>query len=145
MEDKILNILLVEDDEKDVIKVKQAFETSNISTKLRLYLASNGLEALNMLRSVDGQPPLIPISRRLLLLDLNLPIMDGIEFLQALRTDSELKSIPVVVITGSKDDKKLVEAYDRNVAGYILKPVATDRFFEAIATVTNYWARCEMV
>ena len=80
MSDRMLNILLVEDDEVDVMNVRRAFERNNVSNPL--YVAGNGLEALEMLR--DGT---VPRERRLILLDLNMPKMNGIEFLQALRAD----------------------------------------------------------
>ena len=92
MSDRMLNILLVEDDEVDVMNVRRAFERNNVSNPL--YVAGNGLEALEMLR--DGT---VPAERRLILLDLNMPKMNGIEFLQALRADPELASSSVVVLT----------------------------------------------
>ncbi len=92
MAERVLNILLVEDDEVDVMNVRRAFERNNVSNPL--YVAGNGLEALDMLRGNE-----IPNERRLILLDLNMPKMNGIEFLQALRADPELASLPVVVLT----------------------------------------------
>ena len=113
MSDRTLNILLVEDDEVDVMNVRRAFERNNVSNPL--YVAGNGLEALEMLR--DGT---VPAERRLILLDLNMPKMNGIEFLQALRADPELSSAPVVVLTTSNDDQDKIDAYNLNVAGYLL-------------------------
>jgi CheY-like chemotaxis protein len=98
MSDRVLNILLVEDDEVDVMNVRRAFQRNNVSNPL--FVAGNGLEALEMLRSDT-----IPRERRLILLDLNMPKMNGIEFLQALRADPELSSTPVVVLTTSNDDQ----------------------------------------
>ncbi|MGB3403255.1 MAG: response regulator [Microcoleaceae cyanobacterium] len=142
MEGKTINILLVEDDEVDVMNVKRAFKKSNI--KNPLYFAGNGLEALKVLRSEGDQPPTIPETRRLILLDLNMPKMGGLEFLQVLRADPELKAIPVIVLTTSDEDRDLIEAYNLNVAGYIVKPVTFSKFAEAIATLNNYWKLCEM-
>ena len=142
MENRIMNILLVEDDEVEVMKVKRAFKKNKINNPL--YLASNGLEALEMLRTQNQQPPIVPPQRRLILLDLNMPKMNGLEFLQELRKDPELKVTPVIVLTTSDEDKDKVEAYNLNVAGYILKPVDFSIFAEAIATLNKYWTLSEM-
>ncbi|MBA3968996.1 MAG: response regulator [Gemmatimonadetes bacterium] len=137
MTDKMLNVLLVEDDEVDVMNVQRAFKKNNITNPL--YLAGNGLEGLEMLRS-DA----IPVGRRLILLDLNMPKMNGIEFLRELRADPALNPTPVVVLTTSNDDRDRVEAYNLNVAGYILKPVTFGNFVEAMATLNKYWCLVEM-
>ena len=135
------NILLVEDDEVDVMNVKRAFKKNQITNPL--YVAGNGLEALVMLRS-QGNPPSLPKEQRLILLDLNMPKMNGIEFLRVVRADPELKPIPVIVLTTSNEDRDKVEAYNLNVAGYILKPVTFSNFVQAIATLNNYWALSEI-
>lgn len=137
---KMTNILLVEDDEVDVMNVKRAFKKNNITNPL--YLATNGLEALVMLRG--NSTPAIPRERRLILLDLNMPKMNGIEFLRELRSDPELKATPVIVLTTSNEDRDKVEAYNLNVAGYILKPVTFSNFVEAVATLNKYWTLSEM-
>ncbi|MBD2214078.1 response regulator [Calothrix sp. FACHB-156] len=142
MKERVINILLVEDDEVDVMNVKRAFKKVNITNPI--YLANNGLEALNMLRGYSDQPPTIPLERRLILLDLNMPKMGGIEFLQELRSDPILKTTPVVVMTTSNQDQDRVEAYNLNVAGYILKPVTFSNFVEMMATLNRYWILCEM-
>lgn len=143
MDDKVINILLVEDDEVDVMNVKRAFKKNNITNPL--YVASNGLEALKMLRVTGGQSPIVPPKRRLILLDLNMPRMGGLEFLQELRSDPELKTIPVVVLTTSNQDQDRLEAYQLNVAGYLLKPVTFSNFVEIMATLNNYWTLCEII
>jgi CheY-like chemotaxis protein len=142
MQNKMINILLVEDDEVDVMNVRRAFKKSNIGNPL--YVASNGLDALTMLRGKDGQPPVVPAERRLILLDLNMPRMGGIEFLHELRSDPKLKVTPVIVLTTSNQDKDRVEAYHLNVAGYILKPVTFANFAETMVTLNKYWTLCEM-
>lgn len=141
MKDKMLNVLLVEDDEVDVMNVQRAFKKNNITNPL--YLASNGLEALSILRGSDKQIN-IPRARRIILLDLNMPKMNGIEFLRELRADEQLQSIPVIVLTTSNEDKDKVEAYKLNVAGYILKPVTFSNFVETVATMNKYWALVEI-
>ncbi|HEX5521185.1 MAG TPA: response regulator [Longimicrobiaceae bacterium] len=133
----MLNILLVEDDEIDVMNVRRAFKKNNIYNPL--WIAGNGVEALELLRGDQ-----IPRERRLVLLDLNMPRMNGIEFLRELRADSELKAVPVVVLTTSDDERDRVEAYQLNVAGYILKPVTLINFVEAMATLNKYWTLVEM-
>jgi CheY-like chemotaxis protein len=142
MEEKIINILLVEDDEVDVMNVQRAFRKNKISNPL--YIAENGLEALAMLRSQDGKNPIVPPLRRLILLDLNMPKMNGLEFLHQLRADSELKSTPVVVLTTSDEDRDRLEAYNLNVAGYLLKPVSFANFDQIMIALNNYWALSEM-
>ncbi|HST58859.1 MAG TPA: response regulator [Longimicrobium sp.] len=132
----MVNILLVEDDEVDVMNVRRAFQKNDI--KNPLWVAANGVEGLEMLRS--GQ---VPRDRRLVLLDLNLPRMNGIEFLRELRADPVLRLTPVVVLTTSDDERDRVNAYDLNVAGYILKPVTFKAFVEAMATLDKYWTLVE--
>ncbi len=135
------NILLVEDDEVDVMNVQRAFKKNNITNPL--YIAGNGMEALLMLRGNSNQYS-IPRERRLILLDLNMPKMNGIEFLRELRADLELKPIPVIVLTTSNEDRDKVEAYNLNVAGYILKPVTFSQFVEAVGTLNQYWMLSEI-
>ena len=142
MEDRTINIILVEDDEVDVMNVKRAFKKNKITNPL--YVAGNGLEALSLLRPQDGQPAIVPPKRRLILLDLNMPKMNGLEFLHQLRADPHLMAIPVIVLTTSDEDRDKVEAYQLNVAGYILKPVTFSKFAEVIATLNKYWTLCEM-
>jgi CheY-like chemotaxis protein len=140
MDAKLLHILLVDDDEVDVMNVQRAFKKNNILNPL--YVARDGVEALEVLRG-DGRQAL-PRERRLVLLDLNMPRMNGLELLRAIREDPELKHITVVVLTTSDDDRDKVEAYNLNVAGYILKPVTFTAFVEAMATLNKYWAINEL-
>ena len=141
MPDKMMNILLVEDDEVDVMNVQRAFKKNNITNPL--FFASNGLEALSILRGSNAET-FIPQERRIILLDLNMPKMNGIEFLRVLRADDQLQSIPVIVLTTSNEDKDKVEAYKLNVAGYILKPVTFSSFVETVATMNKYWSLVEI-
>ena len=136
-EAKPLHILLVEDDQVDQMNVKRAFERNNIMNPL--YVAENGVEALAMLR--DGR---VPDARRLILLDLNMPMMNGIEFLKTLRADEKLGATPVVVLTTSNDEQDKVQAYNLNVAGYLLKPVTFSNFVELTAALNKYWTLVEM-
>ena len=134
---RLLNILLVEDDEVDVLNVRRAFKKNNITNPL--FVAGNGVEALEHLRS--GR---IPRERRIVLLDLNMPQMNGIEFLRALRADPELSTTPVVVLTTSNDERDRIEAYHLNVAGYLVKPVTFSNFCEVMTTLNKYWALVEL-
>ena len=138
----MLNILLVEDDEVDVMTVKRAFKKGNITNPL--YIAGNGIEALEMLRDTPNQPSLIPTERRLILLDLNMPKMNGLEFLAELRADATISHIPVVVLTTSNEERDRVKAYGFNVAGYLLKPVTFSTFVDLMLVLNQYWAQSEM-
>ena len=140
MDERRLNILLVEDDELDVMNVQRAFRKNNVVNPL--YVAGNGLEALEMLRG--RREPAVPRERRLILLDLNMPKMGGIEFLKELRADPELRATTVVVLTTSDEERDKVKAYDLNVAGYILKPVTLAAFVEIMATLNKYWSVNEL-
>ncbi|MEL6401602.1 MAG: response regulator [Cyanobacteria bacterium J06626_4] len=142
MEEKVVNILLVEDDEVDVMNVKRAFKRNRITNPL--FVAGNGLEALAMLRGQVEDGPKIPHTRRIILLDINMPKMNGIEFLQKLRQDPALAPTPVIVLTTSDEDQDRIEAYKLNVAGYILKPVTFSSFAEVMAALNKYWTLCEM-
>ncbi|MGD1929375.1 MAG: response regulator [Leptolyngbyaceae cyanobacterium] len=142
MEEKVVNILLVEDDEVDVMNVRRAFKRNRITNPL--FVAGNGLEALAMLRGQVEDRPKMPDTRRIILLDINMPKMNGIEFLQELRQDPALAPTPVIVLTTSDEDQDRIEAYKLNVAGYILKPVTFSSFAEVMAALNNYWTLCEM-
>lgn len=133
----MINILLVDDDEVDVMNVRRALKKNNISNPL--LVAGNGFEALEVLRANPN------LTRRLILLDLNMPRMGGLEFLQELRADPVLRILPVVVLTTSAEDRDRIEAYKLNVAGYILKPVTFSNFVEVMATLNDYWNLSQMV
>jgi CheY-like chemotaxis protein len=137
VDEHALNILLVDDDEVDVMTVKRAFSKANIANKL--FVATDGIEALGMLRS-DG----VPLQRRLVLLDLNMPRMSGIEVLREIRADPALQALTVIVLTTSNEDRDRVEAYRLNVAGYLLKPVTFHAFADVMSTLNKYWTLMEM-
>lgn len=136
-DEKLINILLVEDDAIDVKNVERALRKNNVANPL--FVASNGLEALDMLRK-----GVVPGPRRLILLDLNMPKMNGIEFLHELRNDPLLSSLTVVVLTTSNDDRDKVNAYAHHVAGYLLKPVTFTNFVEVMAALNKYWSLVEL-
>jgi CheY-like chemotaxis protein len=137
MIDRFLNILLVEDDDVDVMNVRRAFEKAHIANPL--FVAADGLEALEKLRSGE-----VPNNRRMVLLDLNMPRMNGIEFLRELRKDPQLSAIPVVVLTTSTMDRDKFDAYQLNIAGYLVKPVTFSDFCDLMVTLNKYWALVEL-
>jgi len=137
VDEHALNILLVDDDEVDVMTVKRAFSKANITNKL--FVATDGVEALALLRSQG-----VPAARRLMLLDLNMPRMSGIELLREIRADPALQALTVIVLTTSNEDRDRVEAYRLNVAGYLLKPVTFHAFAEVMITLNKYWTLMEM-
>ncbi|MEO6212482.1 MAG: response regulator [Vicinamibacterales bacterium] len=134
--ERTLNILLVEDDQVDAMNVKRAFEKNRIGNPL--YIAEDGIRALEILRSDE-----MPRERRIVLLDLNMPRMNGIEFLTELRADPVLHLTPVVVLTTSDDERDKINAYNLNVAGYLLKPVTFANFVEVMAALNKYWTLVE--
>jgi CheY-like chemotaxis protein len=136
MSEKLVNILLVEDDEVDVMNVKRAFLKNNI--KNPLFIAGNGVEALEMLENT-----IVPLPR-IIILDINMPKMNGIEFLKIVRETEKLKNISVFVMTTSNEDSDKIKAYDLNVAGYILKPLSFEKFLMSVSTLKNYWQLCEI-
>jgi CheY-like chemotaxis protein len=129
-------ILLVEDDNVDAMTVKRALKDLKVTNPLVQQI--NGEEALNYLRADNNHRPCV------ILLDLNMPKMNGIEFLKVAKADTELKQIPVIVLTTSKDEQDKVESFRLSVAGYIVKPTDYKKFVEAMRTVDLYWTLSEL-
>jgi CheY-like chemotaxis protein len=140
MADKVVNILLVEDDEVDIMNVQRAFKKNNILNPLNI--AHNGVEALDLLRGTNNQKKISPLPQ-IILLDINMPKMNGLEFLKELRADPQLHAISVFVMTTSNDDKDRFEAYNNNVAGYVIKPITFENFVAAVSILNNFWQLCE--
>ncbi|SCM78498.1 Response regulator rcp1 [uncultured Sporomusa sp.] len=140
MRDKSMNILLIEDDEVDIMNVERAFKRINLTNPL--YIARDGVEALAMLRGQNGKA-IVPWPR-LILLDINMPRMNGIEFLHEIRQDPTLKMITVIVLTTSNEERDVVAAYQFNVAGYIIKPVSFEEFVKTLGALDHYWTLSEM-
>lgn len=136
-------ILLVEDDQVDVMTVQRALKVNKIINPV--YVVQNGEEALNFLRQQGAfsDPEKAP-RPGIILLDLNMPVMNGIEFLKVIKTDNDLRRIPVVVLTTSKADEDRVESFNLSIAGYIIKPVEFEKFVEAMRTIGLYWALSEL-
>jgi CheY-like chemotaxis protein len=135
MRSDTLTILLVDDDRVDVMAVKRSFRELKIVNPV--IEARNGFEALDYLRGTNGRKKL-PLPY-LVLLDLNMPRMGGIEFLAELRADAELRSTLVFVMTTSAAEDDRARAYDKNVAGYVLKHQPGQSFIEAISMLEHYW------
>ncbi|MFK7972318.1 MAG: response regulator [Bacteroidia bacterium] len=128
-------ILLVEDDTVDAMMVKKAFKQLNIVHPL--VIKENGEQALEWLQDEDeGLPGLI-------LLDLNMPRMNGLEFLKVAKSDDKLKVIPVVVLTTSEDQQDRVESFSHSVAGYMIKSFDYHEFLETIRGINQYWDMSE--
>ncbi len=131
-----VHFLLVEDDEVDVRTVHRALEKHRVTNPITV--ASDGQEALDLLLS--GQ---VPLASLVVLLDLNMPRMNGLELLRAMRQDSRLAAVTVVVLTVSADEQNVVEAYQLNAAGYLRKPVQFEDFSEMMGTLHKYWTLVE--
>jgi CheY-like chemotaxis protein len=131
-----VSLLIIDDDDVDAIALKRALN------KLRLvntaYRARDGQEALEMLRSGAVPSPYI------ILLDLNMPRMNGLEFLQVLRSDPQLTHAVVFVLSTSKSDEDLVAAYRSHVAGYVFKQHMDRDFLEMISLIEHYWRLVEL-
>ena len=129
-------VLLAEDDSIDAMTVRRAFRDLKLSNTLVHRI--NGEEALEYLREPDAELPCV------ILLDLNMPRMNGIEFLKVIKQDDRLKRIPVIVLTTSNEECDVVESFRLCVAGYIVKPVDYKKFVEAIRTIDLYWTLSEL-
>jgi len=127
-------ILLVEDDVVDQKTTERAFKRLKVTNPLEI--TQNGLEAIEFLEDPDKALPC------LILLDLNMPRMNGIEFLEIVKNDKDLRRVPVVVLTTSNSEKDVVASYNFSVAGYLIKPVAHQGFIDVIRTIDIYWTLC---
>lgn len=128
-------VLLVEDDPGDVLLIREAFEQNKVHNDLSV--AGDGVEALAFLRRegeyADAQRP------DLILLDLNLPRMDGRELLSVIKEDEDLRSIPVVVLTTSEAEEDIVKSYKLHANAYVSKPVDFDRFIEVVRQIDEFF------
>jgi CheY-like chemotaxis protein len=130
-----VNLLLVDDDEVDVQGFKRAFAKSRIGNPITV--ARDGIEALEILRGENGRAKLA--KPHLILLDINMPRMNGLEFLEALRADEALKMAIVFIITTSKAEEDKARAYEQFVAGYIVKQDPANTFLQAVSLLEHYW------
>jgi two-component system response regulator len=135
---KIVEILLVEDNPNDVELTLHAFERHKLANVI--HVARDGEEALEYLTGIgnglNGSGNQRP---KVVLLDLKLPKVDGIEVLRAIRSNEELRTLPVVVLTSSREERDLVETYDLGVNSYLVKPIDFDKFVDTVQTLGLYW------
>lgn len=135
--EKSVDILIVEDDPIDAELTLEALQHGKLSNNI--HLVTDGEEAIRYLMK---DPPFENEPRPdLIILDLNLPKIDGREVLRMIRADDKLKSIPVVVLTISDDDKDVLELYGLKANTYIVKPVQSHSFFEIVRNINNFWLR----
>ncbi|MBW1891472.1 MAG: response regulator [Deltaproteobacteria bacterium] len=129
-------ILLVEDDQVDCLTVKRALKEIRATNPMDI--VNNGEEALKYLVSPDNDRPGI------ILLDLNMPRMNGIEFLKAIKKHPELKMIPVVILTTSRAKQDIRDSFSFGAAGYMVKPLDYREFVDAVVTIARYWRLSEL-
>ena len=130
-----VNILLVEDDQVDAKAFLRAFDKLKVANPVTV--ARDGVEAWEVLNGTSGKPALP--RPNLIILDINMPRMNGLELLQKIRNDEKLRDSIVFVLTTSNDEQDKFEAYNLNVAGYMLKSDVGNSFVRAVELVDNYW------
>jgi CheY-like chemotaxis protein len=133
---KSLNILLIEDDAIEIMKFNRVLSTLGLNHKI--IEANNGEEALEILKIKNTIPDII-------ILDLNMPKINGIEFLQILKNDSFLKYIPAIILTTSNNHKDVLECYKIGIAGYVLKPLKYEDYVDRIRKTLEYWSSNELI
>ena len=125
-------LLLVEDDKVDALTITRMLEEKKFD--FTVTHVTNGEEALNYLRDATNILP------SLILLDLNMPRMNGLELLEKVKADQRLDRIPVIVLSTSQEDHDVTKAFTHGIAGYMVKPIFYDQFFRLIDVVTKYWS-----
>lgn len=133
--EKFLKVLLVEDNLIEIMKMKRTI--SLLKLKHIIYEAKNGEEALNFLEGKDNIPDII-------LLDLNMPKISGIEFLKIIKANDDLKHIPTIILTTSNNQKDLLQCYRTGMSGYVLKPLKYEDYVKKIEAVLAYWSINEL-
>lgn len=136
MEQRKLNILLIEDDAIEVMKLHRTISSKGLDHNI--IEANNGVEALEILKNKEELPDII-------LLDLNMPKINGIEFLSILKADEVLKYLPTIVLTTSQNHKDILECYKIGIAGYVIKPLKYQEYVEKIEKVLAYWSMNELI
>ncbi|MDA0177609.1 MULTISPECIES: response regulator [Mesoflavibacter] len=131
-----LNVLLIEDDMIEIMKLNRTISTLNLDHNI--IEANNGEDALKILEKKDNLPDII-------LLDLNMPKINGIEFLSILKNDDLLKYIPTIILTTSNNQKDLLECYKIGVAGYVIKPLKYEDYVSKIEKLLAYWSVNELI
>ncbi len=137
VDEKCTEILLIEDDPSDVQLTLRAFKKMNLANQVTV--ARDGEEALRIIFG-SGHEDLTRFQDcRVILLDLKLPKVDGIEVLRRLKSDPRTHNLPVVALTSSREDRDMAECYRLGVNSYIVKPVDFEQFFEAVRSLGMYW------
>lgn len=134
MKSALKPILLIEDDQVDVLTTRRALKEIHVTNPL--VVCENGEEGLAWLRNSAEQPCLV-------LLDLNMPVMNGIEFLENVKRDARLRRIPTVVLTTSEEQEDKARSFDLGIAGYMAKSVDYRRFVEVMRSIDQYWTMSE--
>lgn len=143
MNDKTFVVLMAEDDEHDIIATKRAWKASRVVNPL--HIVNNGEECLDYLmrRGAYADPASSPCPG-ILLLDLNMPRMDGLETLQHIRNNEQFRSLPVVMLTTSQAEEDRVRSYELGANAYIVKPIGFENFSESIRTISLFWKLVEL-
>jgi CheY-like chemotaxis protein len=131
-------ILLAEDNPNDVELTLTALHNLNLANDI--FVVQNGAEVLDFLHRRNGfatRPAILPA---VVLLDLKMPLVDGLEALRQIRADDELRTIPIVILTSSREESDLVKGYQLGANGYVVKPVDFDQFMAAVAKLGVFWA-----
>jgi CheY-like chemotaxis protein len=135
---KLVNkpLLIIEDDQVDVMTIKRALKEIHVANPV-IHM-ENGEDAIAYLRDTSNEKPCI------ILLDLNMPIMNGIEFLRVVKNDAELRKFPVIVLTTSEEQQDKLQSFNLGVAGYMAKPVDYRQFVEVMRSIDLYWTISEL-
>ena len=131
-----LRILLLEDDKIEVMKLQRAI--TKLEMNHEIIEASNGEEALDLLKDEKALPDII-------FLDLNMPKINGLEFLKILKEDESLRFLPTIMLTTSSNEKDILACYELGIAGYIIKPLKYDHYVAKIEATLNYWSVNELI
>lgn len=130
-----IHILLVDDNEGDILLTREALDDARIINKISI--AYDGIEAISFLKK---RPPYRETETPdLILLDINLPKMNGTEVLSIIKNDPDLKRIPVIMLTTSSAEKDILDSYDNHANCYITKPVDLERFMDVVRTIEDFW------
>jgi two-component system response regulator len=132
-----LEILVIEDNPQDLELMLRALRKANLAN--RMQVARDGAEALDLIFGENGFAGRADVRPKVILLDLKLPKVDGLDVLQKLKADERTRNIPVVVLTSSKEQRDVVESYRLGVNSYIVKPVSFERFAAAVEELGLYW------
>jgi len=131
-----LNILLVEDDAIEVMKFNRVVK--NMETRHKIMEANNGEEALDILKDREVNPDII-------VLDLNMPKVNGLEFLRLIKQDDSRRCIPTIILTTSTNHTDVKECYNMGIAGYVVKPLKHDDYLSSTTKLIEYWSNNELI